>query len=346
MNDKVIEGNLLVSVIIPLYNLENYIERSVNSVLSQTYKNIQIILVDDASTDASQDICKKLSNDERIVYIRHDKNKGQTVTRNDGLKAASGDWIMFLDGDDTIEPCTIENFLKVVIEDDNIDIVFAGYKIIKENTSIERLANIEPGIYSKSKFVDYLFDEVTSDILTCIGSKLYRNELVKERKDWTSDQITTNYDMAFVVDALLACKKVAYINEAVYDYIQRDNSITYSYRENMFCRINEARKKIPLLLKESECYTNKNIMFQKDQLRLVMTVLNQEVRFNKGYSQFRKRVDEVAESYQFKLIYDSFCKCQRDKKRFCYVLSVKKRMYFALYMLHKYLYKRQLREIN
>ena len=342
MDDKIIEHDVLVSVVIPLYNLEDYIERSVNSVLSQTYSNIQIILVDDGSTDLSQDICNKLSNDKRIVYIRHEDNKGQTVTRNDGLIAASGDWIMFLDGDDTIEPSAIEMLLKAASDDENIDIVFAGYKVINNNTISERLANIEPGIYSKRKFVDFLFNEVPSDILTCIGAKLYRSDLVKKRKEWTSNQITTNYDMAFVVDALLASKKVAYIHEAVYDYIQRSNSITYSYRENMFYRICEARKKIPLLIKESDCYSDKNLLFQKDQLRLVLTVLNQEVRFNKGYSQFKKRVNEIVKSDQFKHIYESFAGCRSEKKRFYYVLIVKKRMYFLLYFIHKLIVMKEL----
>lgn len=341
MVEEIMEGNALVSVIIPVFNLEEYVERSVKSVLSQTYNNIQIIIVDDGSTDSTQCICEKLADDDRIIYIRHEGNKGQTVTRNDGLNAASGDWIMFLDGDDTLEPSTIDSFMKAVNDDKDIDIVFAGYKVISDDNSIERLANIVPGVYTKREFTNYLFDEITSDVLTCIGSKIYRNDLVKTRKEWTSDRISTNYDMAFVIDALLACKKVAYIQEPVYDYIQRNNSITYSYREKMYSRICEARKKIPVLIMDCDCYNEKNKLFQKDQLRLVLSALNQEVAFKKGYSQFKKSVDEIRQSDQFKQVYQVFCSNRNDKARYLYVKLVKKKWFFVLFLIHKMLLSRR-----
>lgn len=325
----------VVSVIIPVYNIKKYIYRSVESVFNQTHKKVQVIIVDDGSTDGSYEICTELvKKDERIIYICHDVNKGQTITRNDGLKAASGDWVMFLDGDDVIEPSAISLLLDAV-RDDETDIVFAGYKFIDSNSSTDCLANIKEGTYTRREFINYLFDDISESVLSCIGSKLYRNSFIKERKEYTSDKIKTNYDMAFVIDALLTCRKVAYVNQSIYGYIQRSDSITYSYRDEMYTRICEARKKIPLLIKDSSFYEEKNLLFQRKQLSLIISTLNQEIFFRKGYAHFRHCVNEICGSDEFVSICNTYRGRKNEKKRSLYIGLIKQKRFLALYVLHK-----------
>lgn len=327
----------VVSVIIPVYNIEKYIRRSVESVINQTHKQIQIIIVNDGSTDGSDDICTDLvKKDQRIVYIRHDVNKGQTITRNDGVATVSGDWMMFLDGDDVLEPSAISQLLDAV-RDNETDIVFAGYKFIDYNNSIDYLADIDEGTYTRREFINHLFDDISESILSCIGSKLYRSSFIKNRKEHTSNKITTNYDMAFVIDALLACRKVAYINQPIYGYIQRKNSITYSYRNDMYARVCVAREKIPLLIKDSDFYEEKNLLFQRKQLSLIISTLKQEILFKKGYVHFRKCINEICESDEFLQIYNAYQGKNNEKKRLLYIALIKQKRCFTLYILHKML---------
>lgn len=341
-------GNPLVSVVIPVYNSEKYIQRSVKSAFNQTHKNIQVVLVNDGSNDNSADICEKLAeNNKHIIYLNHDKNKGQTVTRNEGLEAATGEWMLFLDADDVLVPDAIVSLLDAVTNDE-IDIVFAGYKMSRGINSVEYLANLKEGIYDRSEFVQHLFDDIPSHVLTCIGSKLYRMSMVKGRKNPTSNDIKTNYDMAFVIDSLISCKRVAYINYPVYDYIQRDNSITYSYRPEMYFQICEARKRIPYLLEISNCYKEKKYLFQKLQLSLVSAALYQEIEFRMGYKQFKKSIDSICGSDTFKDMHVTINALRKKGKDNIQIKLIMKKRYELLYLYYmaKKIYRKSRKVIS
>ncbi len=126
--------NSLVSIIVPVYNAAKYLNRCLNSVVNQTYSNLEIILINDGSTDASLNICKEYAeNDKRIILV--DKiNEGVSIARNTGIKESSGDFIAFLDADDWVAPNYIEQLMKP-FENENIDISVCDYQICNEFTS-------------------------------------------------------------------------------------------------------------------------------------------------------------------------------------------------------------------
>ena len=173
-----------------------------------------------------------------------------------------------------------------------------------------------------------------ASVLTCIGSKIYRRSFIQGRKDHTSDRIKTNYDMAFVIDALLTCRKVAYVNKPIYGYMQRKDSITYSYRNEMYRRICDARKKIPFLIKDCDSYEKKFLLFQRIQLSLIFSAINQEVFFKKGYGQFKHCVDEISDSDEFLHLYNTFHENKCDNKRLLYIEMVKGKKYTLLITIH------------
>ena len=331
----------LVSVIIPVFNAAEYIRRSVASVFNQTYPNMQVVLVEDCSSDNSVNVCAALAKDNsRIIYIRHSENKGQTITRNDGLANATGDWVMFLDADDVLEKDAVRDMLDGV--EDDTDIIFANYRTTQGSEVNEYAANIKEGVYNTKQFVNHLFDDIPASVLTCIGSKIYRKDFLDHRKRYTSDLIKTNYDMAFIIDALIACNKIKYINKVVYNYIQREDSITYSYRKDMYKRISEARARIPELLDVCECYESKIMQFQEMQLQLIVATLNQEIKFNKGYRSFKLCVASVAETSEFSDIQEVMLKTDKSIKSRLYVFAVKKECCTILYAYHmiKTLYRK------
>ena len=121
---------MLISIIIPIYNVEKYLNRCLDSVMKQSFQDIEIILVNDGSTDNSDNIIKSYLFDERIKYI-YQKNKGLSEARNTGLNIASGEYVLFLDSDDSIEPNTCYE-LSQVIERFEVDIVVFGRYLIKD----------------------------------------------------------------------------------------------------------------------------------------------------------------------------------------------------------------------
>ena len=136
-----------VSIIIPVYNASSYIEKCVKSVLKQTYKNIEIILINDGSTDNSLEIIKKISKENEKVKYYNQKNIGVAKTRNNGIKYSSGEYIMFIDNDDYIDSDYVENFVKAL--DKDTDYVFGGYRRVdlQGNTIYSKTFKNKPWSY-------------------------------------------------------------------------------------------------------------------------------------------------------------------------------------------------------
>ena len=126
--------NSLVSIIVPVYNAAKYLSRCLNSVVNQTYSNLEIILINDGSTDSSLDICKKYAKEDKRVILVNKNNEGVSIARNEGMQKSSGEYIAFLDADDWITPNYIEQ-LMIPFSNENVDISICEYQICKEFTS-------------------------------------------------------------------------------------------------------------------------------------------------------------------------------------------------------------------
>lgn len=113
-----------LSVVVPVYNLEEYIDECVNSILNQTYTDYELILINDGSTDGSKDKCEAYAKKDKRIRVVNKTNEGISVTRNRGIKEASADYIFFLDGDDWIHPNTLQSYYDLIKDDQTIDIVF------------------------------------------------------------------------------------------------------------------------------------------------------------------------------------------------------------------------------
>ena len=128
-------NNLLISIIVPIYNVEKYLVKSVNSIINQTYKNLEIILVNDGSTDTCGDICEKFKNIDRRIIVIHKKNGGLSDARNAGLQVAKGDYIGFVDSDDWIEKNMYQELLNISLKE-NSDIVSCGVRKVWNDINI------------------------------------------------------------------------------------------------------------------------------------------------------------------------------------------------------------------
>lgn len=129
------QNNPLVSVIVPVYNVEQYLDECLNSIRQQTYENLEIIVVEDCSTDKSLEVLSKHLNDQRIKLIRHEKNSGLSAARNTGIDAAKGDYIMFIDSDDLVHLSLIELCVKYAIVND-ADLITYNFKAFEDGIKL------------------------------------------------------------------------------------------------------------------------------------------------------------------------------------------------------------------
>lgn len=213
----------LVSVIIPVYNLENYIENCLNSIVNQTYKNLEILVIDDGSTDRSGEIIKAMAeNDTRIVYIRQN-NAGVSAARNNGLDRANGDYIMFVDGDDYMHYQAVEILLDCITEK-KCSFVFAS--ALNTTKPDEKMDKITDYTCEKSDTA-FLFSHIDGNQLgRAIWGKIYSKEFLEGIR--FPKDVTHGEDFYFI-SAIISKHnpEFCYVNQKLYYYYQRSSSVSY-----------------------------------------------------------------------------------------------------------------------
>lgn len=214
------ENNELISVVVPVYKVEAYLHRCVDSILAQTYKHLEVILVDDGSPDSCGEICDSyLEKDSRIKVI-HQKNGGLSAARNAGLEIASGQYILFIDSDDWIKPELCENVLKEAVLHD-ADIVVFGYSIIDEMHQI-----LSDQVVKERRLlsgVNAVKSLLSNKLENYAWNKLYRRELfqtIRYPEGFVWEDVGTTYKL------FLKAKKIYLLNKSYYFYFQRSTNIT------------------------------------------------------------------------------------------------------------------------
>ena len=217
-------NNFLVSIIIPIYNVEKYLNRCVDSIINQTYSNLEIILVNDESPDKSSVICEDYKLKDLRVKVIHKKNGGLSDARNAGLEIASGDYIMFLDSDDYIENNMIESLLKVAIENQS-DIVLCGFYAdfvdVNEQLIFSRERKGIKGTFTKSDFCEIPLDNELIGLLGYAWNKLYRKQVIDENKHRFIKGLSLVEDIVFNGPILSECNKISFSDETLVHYMQR-----------------------------------------------------------------------------------------------------------------------------
>lgn len=213
---------IMVSVIVPVYKVEQYLEKCVNSIREQTYKNIEIILVDDGSPDKSGEICDNFSKEDSRIKVIHKKNGGLSDARNVGIKQASGEYLLFVDSDDWIHKDTVMKTVQSA-EKNKADIVLFDFISIEESTGRERRFTM-PFPEEKVISVKDIPELICKSCSAC--NKLFR------KKFWEDSGIYfpvgKHYEDLGTIPKLLGiAEKVIYKKEVYYYYLQRTGSIMH-----------------------------------------------------------------------------------------------------------------------
>jgi len=281
----------MISVIVPVYKVEKYLEKCVNSICSQSYSDLEIILVDDGSPDNCGKICDEMAlNDQRIRVI-HQKNQGLAAARNAGLAIAQGKYVAFVDSDDTIENGAYL-MLHNMIEHYDTDIAICECRKVKENELLKQVeySNYNDKLLDNNKLWDLVFGKLNNS--SC--NKLYKRSLIGDLQ--FPQKVVHGEDLLFNIEYLAKCNIGVYNEAPVYNYLSRNNSITRSsFNESVFFEIVAKDKAKDLVKKYMPVQMSKAELFcfraRMNVLRSVYAADN-ELRYQDKIDEIKKYIKQ------------------------------------------------------
>ncbi len=227
-------GEAEVSVIVPIYNIDQYIEQCISSIIMQTYDKLQIVLVDDGSTDRSGQICDQYQKKDVRIVVIHKQNEGLVPARKTGLLAATGKYICYVDGDDWIEPDFIEHLL-AGMERAGTELSVADYFCDMEEYSWKVQERQQAGVYDTKELIStmlYTGEFYEFGISQFVWAKLFRRDVLYEIQMQVDDRIFCGEDVAVTYPYILKTRKICFLSYAGYHYRQRRGSMTSGYDAN------------------------------------------------------------------------------------------------------------------
>ena len=236
-----------LSVIVTAYNCEKYIQRCINSVIKQTYKDLEIIIVDDGSVDSTSKLCDDLAETYSQVYVIHKKNGGTVSARKAGINASCGEVVCFIDGDDWVDGSFCENMMKIYLQNKSLEMVSSGliFEYVETPEKNYQLCDVaSAGFYDRSKIqrkilpyciYDYRYNQ--SAITTSVCCKFIKKELAKKAIERLDERLTYGEDGAFVLALLLKAQNLYVCKEAWYHYEQHQASQNKNYGEHAWQKL-------------------------------------------------------------------------------------------------------------
>lgn len=278
---------MTISAIIPVYLSYNFLEKNFRNISKQTYKNLEIIYVNDGSPDSSKEFCEQFCKlDNRVIYIEQ-HNLGAAEALNTGIKNATGDYIMFLDADDWIEENTCELALNAAIEH-NADMVF--WPNIKEYAT---KSVFYPSFFPESKLFDEneitflrrrmiglvgkeLKDPMKTDAFNAGWGKLYKADTIKNNGiKWTDTFLVGSSDVLFNAQVMPYVNRAYYLNEHLHHYNKNNpNSLTKNYKNTLRAKFENLFADLELVIRDK--YSNDNLELFKEALnnRIALSIIN------------------------------------------------------------------------
>lgn len=236
----------LISVIVPIYNVERYLIRCVDSICRQSYSNLEVILVDDGSPDNSGDICEQLKKNDKRIKVVHKDNGGLGFARNSGLKEVTGRYVTFIDSDDWIAPDHIENLYKSIKQFDADVCIGGNTNVDSKGNKLKKEVKLEKKLYVGSDIVTKIVlpliapdtdfkNDIQLESSCCMN--LYAVEIIKENRiEFISERYAVAEDVYFNIDYLMHATKVITSDEVGYFYFENTESISRKYNPKRFER--------------------------------------------------------------------------------------------------------------
>lgn len=276
----------MVSVIIVVYNGEKYIQEAIESVRNQTYKDIELVVADDGSTDNTRKIVEKYKD---VVYV-YQENKGEGSARNLGIEASKGEYLAFLDADDLYAPDKIEKQLKILLENNNIDVVYNDLKVVDENLNYLNILKSE-GVYEKRE--DLLANIIYRQVIQGPICMMMRRKCIKNIK-W-SEKLIYTVDYEYVIKLALKYN-FKYLEEPLYIYRRHGNNLSNKHNAT----VNEEIKIIRDLGMDTIVNIVNESTFSEDEKKLLLSKIYIKI---KEYEKAKQLLDQNIYKKDNALIY-------------------------------------------
>lgn len=335
-----------VSIIVPVYNTEKYLKQCIDSIISQTLKDIEIIIIDDGSAQECASFCDELAKSDSRIQVIHKENGGLGFARNSGINAAHGEYIGFVDSDDYIKPMMYETLYTSAVKTD-ADLAISGICFVGGNTFSQSGDYIEKNCFEK----DTVFEkgDIKNLLLGVVGAlpqesddsrygvsvckNIFKRSLLSEKNiEFFSERKFISEDTLFMVDFIKHAKNVVGINGAFYCYRRNDDSLSKSYKIDRF-------EKTMIFLSELESHIKDTI--DKDEYNLYLSRLiqgygrvlcSQEIIHandnNIKYPVLKKRLKEICTHEKLSEALKSYPWYQLPKKQAAFAFAMKYKLYF------------------
>lgn len=278
----------LVSVVLPIYNVEKYLDRCVTSVVNQSYRNLEIILVDDGSPDNCPAMCDAWAARDARIKVVHKKNAGLGMARNTGIENATGEYICFFDSDDYIAPETIEKCYRKAIEE-AADVVSYGFHNVNSH-GIVTATNVpccEKTVYTGTEILhSFLPDLLSSDPITGHSSNLWLSAcgalysmkpILQNNWTFVSEREIISEDVYSLMQFYQYVKKAVVLPEAFYYYCENGSSLTHTYRPDRFQKIQHFYNQCIMLCHSLDFPPKVEQRLQRVVLSYTIAALKQEI---------------------------------------------------------------------
>lgn len=280
------------SIIVPCYNVESYVEHCVEALRRQTYQDMEIILIDDGSTDATPALCRALAAKyENVVFTTHKTeggqapgNRGLEATRNRGLEVARGRWVWFLDADDTLEDNALQRVKEAFDREMAADFVLTGFTYVYEDGSPEKrmVPDLPAGLYSAQEMAANVFDKMSWPVMSCAGTKVYKKEFLDRHALRFDIRYKFNEDGAFAIGAFRQAQMIFCLPVPLYRYLQRAGSIMHSRRANAYGSLNRVLGLLGEYFRAYDVLPQKEGYIAARRWEIIRTLLREEIDY-KGY---------------------------------------------------------------
>lgn len=281
-----------VSVIVPIYNVEKYLSQCMESILQQTYQKMEIILVDDGSTDKSREICDEFANKDSRVRVFHKKNEGLVSSWIFGTEQSRGQYLCYVDSDDWIDPEMIEQLAEVTTGNSH-EMVCSNILLEFETTKIEKKNQLQAGVYEGDELREILKNRVLGNeerlIMASRCTKLISRKLIEDNIKYCDRKIQMGEDLNIILPALLDCERLVIMNRCFYHYRQHDYSMIHTYNKNMYEDLCFLASTIYHILEKKEIETAKTLACKEYYFFLIFAVKNEL----SGNGNFENRLMEI-----------------------------------------------------
>ncbi|GGK60410.1 MULTISPECIES: glycosyltransferase family 2 protein [Flavobacteriaceae] len=272
--------NNYLSVIVPVYNVQEYLHNCIDSIINQTFHHLEIILVNDGSTDTSPQICDAYAKKDARIKVIHQKNTGVSVARNKGIEVATGNYITFVDSDDWLESTMYETMYTAALLKQSADVVMCDFTNIKKDSKEKISTNIRTGFYTKQQIIKELYPTLlvteTFGRLPIISACtcLFKHSLLINNNIRFDAALRYSEDYLFMAAIITKANSFYYLKDNYfYNYLQYEESRSKKYQPAWWENLKYLNKKLEQLLKDNTAY-NFTRQLKLQLLHSVLFILN------------------------------------------------------------------------